>query len=55
MKPMTRRQIMLPDDLWEAAVRYAADHSVKTGEPVSTAKAIRRLLRIGLEREGRKV
>lgn len=51
---MTRRQIMLPDELWSAAQRYAIARAGEEKRQISTAEAIRRLVEIGLKEEENK-
>lgn len=48
--PMTRRNVFLPDELWQKLQRYAAQLAVKGGKPVSTAEAARRILARSLAR-----
>lgn len=51
-KPMSRRQLHLPDDLWKALQQYAAELSMRAGKPVSVAEAARRILERSLKRRG---
>jgi hypothetical protein len=48
--PMTRRNVFLPDDLWDALTAYAVELSVKEGTQVSTSEAMRRILERSLRR-----
>lgn len=48
--PMVRRNVFLPDELWDALQRYAIDLTVKEGKPVSVAEAMRRILERSLKR-----
>jgi hypothetical protein len=47
---MTRRNVFLPDELWDALQRYAIELTVKEGAPVSVAEAMRRILERSLRR-----
>lgn len=44
MPAMTRRNVFLPDSLWDALQYQAITLTVKEGKPVSVAEAIRRIL-----------
>jgi hypothetical protein len=50
---MTKRNLMMPNDLWRAVQRSAVDLSAKEEHPVSTAEAIRRLLEEALRQRGK--
>lgn len=41
---MTRRNVFIPDDLWERATLAAMRQSLKEGKPVSTSEWIRRAM-----------
>jgi hypothetical protein len=49
-KPMTRRNIFLPEALWNALQEYAIELTVKEGKPVSVSEAMRRILERSLKR-----
>lgn len=53
-RPMTRRNIHLPDGLWRELQRYAAELSARRGKPVSTADAARRILHRAMKRRQNK-
>lgn len=52
MSAMIRRNVFLPDDLWDALQAYAIELTVKEGKPVSVAEAMRRILERSLKRRG---
>jgi hypothetical protein len=41
---MTRRNVFLPDELWDKLRRYAVELTAKEGTQVSTAEALRRIV-----------
>lgn len=49
-EPMTRRNIHLPDKLWEALQEYADELMEYEGKPVSAAEALRRIVERSLKR-----
>jgi hypothetical protein len=52
-KPMSRRQVFLPDELWDALTDYALELSQKERTQISTAEAMRRILERSLKRRGK--
>lgn len=50
MSAMTRRNVFLPEELWDALQAYAIELTVKEGKPVSVAEAMRRILERSLKR-----
>jgi hypothetical protein len=53
-KPMVRRNVLLPVELWDALVDYALELSQKERSQVSTSEAMRRILERSLKRRERK-
>jgi Arc/MetJ-type ribon-helix-helix transcriptional regulator len=51
---MTRRNIFLPDDLWNRLQAYAIEQTVKAGKPVSVSEAMRRIIERALDRHERR-
>lgn len=52
MNAMTRRNVYLPDEMWDALQSYAIELTVKEGKPVSVSEAMRRILERSLKRHG---
>lgn len=50
MTPMTRRNIFLPEAMWEELQTYAIELTVKEGKPVSVSETLRRILERSLNR-----
>jgi hypothetical protein len=50
MSAMIRRNVFLPDELWDALQAYAIELTVKESKPVSVAEAMRRILERSLKR-----
>ncbi len=50
MTPMTRRNIFLPPELWDALQAYAIELTVKEGKAVSISEAMRRILERSIAR-----
>lgn len=50
MTPMTRRNIFLPEEMWDQLQAYAIELTVKEGKPVSVSEAMRRILERSLSR-----
>ena len=47
----TRRNISMPDDLWERAVKATLEASVKAGRPISVSEWIRGAMQEKLAKE----
>ena len=49
---MARRNIFLPDELWQQLTAYALELSQQEGRQVSTSEALRRILERAMKRRG---
>jgi hypothetical protein len=47
---MTRRNVFLPDEMWQQLEEEAAELGQRAGKPVSVAEAMRRILKRSLSR-----
>lgn len=50
MSAMVRRNIFIPQDLWDDLQAYAIELTVKEGKPVSVSEALRRILERSIAR-----